>query len=390
MKEILDAVSSIDKKMDENKRIAEEVKSATDKKISEFDAMMAKYKQEHIDEVKALNEEGAKANKSLEEIRAEVLELKAKGGKFKTSAQEEKSTQSMLAEAFLDKFDEIKAVRKGKGADLELKAVGIMTLTNNSGGAAPSTWAPAVAVRGRRKVNFRDLVRIIPTATGTWKFFQQNAVVGEGAIDVQGSPGGTKANLDYDVTEQTVNVRFIAGFVRFDKGMASDLPFLQNFISSELVEDFKRVETGIFLPRLCNVAAGSPASASTPLAEKYIDYIATLMSNDYDPTAIITTAANWATVLKTKPNDYSIPGGLTIDADGNVRFVGIPLLAQNNMVAGRTLIGDFSKAALVQAEGMSVQFFEQDSDNVQKNLITARIEAREDLAVFRPDAFIYA
>jgi HK97 family phage major capsid protein len=387
MKEVLDALSGIDKKMDETKSAA----SAADKRVAELEGNIAKLEKQHADEVKQINEDGAKANKSLEEIRAEVLQLKAKGGKFKGSeSPEAKSTKEILNEAFAEQFDAIKAVRKGKGADLELKAVGIMTLTNNSGGASPATWSPSVAVRGRRKINFRDLVPVIQTQTGTWKFFQQNAVVGEGAIDVQGSPGGTKAQLDYDVTEQTVVMRFIAGFVRFDKGMAADLSFLQSFISSELVEDFKRVETGIFLPRLYNAATGNSTTAASVTAEKYIDWIANLMAVDYDPSAIITTAALWASVLKTKPNDYSIPGGVTIDTDGNVRFVGIPLVAQNNMPANKTLIGDFSKAAIVQAEGMSVQFFEQDSDNVQKNLITARIEAREDIAVFRPDAFIYA
>jgi HK97 family phage major capsid protein len=53
------------------------------------------------------------------------------------------------------------------------------------------------------------------------------------------------------------------------------------------------------------------------------------------------------------------------------------------------LIGDFSKAAIIQTEGLSVNFYEQDSDNVQRNLITAKVEARVALAVLRPDAFVF-
>jgi HK97 family phage major capsid protein len=125
------------------------------------------------------------------------------------------------------------------------------------------------------------------------------------------------------------------------------------------------------------------------LAEYYINYIANLMAADYNPNAIITTAANWGVVLNTKPNNYSIPGAVQITADGTVMIAGVPLLAQNNMAAGKSLIGDFTKAAIIQTEGLSVNFYEQDSDNVQRNLITARVEARVGLAILRPDAFIY-
>jgi HK97 family phage major capsid protein len=372
-----------------------EQKGIMERKYDEAEAARKKADEHNEAQVKQLNEDLAKKGADLEAIKKEVLEFKAKQGRFKgASGEETKSYQSVMNEVFAEKLEEIKSVDKGRGIKLELKAAGTMTLTSNLTGNAPTTWSPDVAVRGRRKVNFRDLVPIIQSNTGTWNYYTQPSVVGEGAIDVQGSPGGTKAQLDYDLVEQSVKLRFIAGFVRFDKGMASDLAFLRTYLSSELVEDFKRVETGIFLPRIYNVATGSTTtSAGAPgtgvLAEKYIDWIANLMASDYDATAIVTTAANWGLILKTKPNDYSIPGGVGIDLQGNIRFAGIPLVPQNNMPTGKTLIGDFSKAALVQGEGMNIQFFEQDSDNVQKNLITARIEAREDIAVFRPDAFIY-
>jgi hypothetical protein len=47
-------------------------------------------------------------------------------------------------------------------------------------------------------------------------------------------------------------------------------------------------------------------------------------------------------------------------------------------------------AKRVVVDDLKVEFFEQDSDNVQKNLVTVRIECREVLAIDRPDAFVYA
>ena len=179
-------------------------------------------------------------------------------------------------------------------------------------------------------------------------------------------------------------------FVRVAKQMLQDLPFLQSFIANELIEDYRRTESDQFIQQLEGSATGSASTGASVYAEKIVDWIGNLLANDYEPTAIVTTAANWVSLLKTKPNDYSIPGGVAIDDRGNITVCGVPVLVSNNITTGKTLIGDFTKAAIIQAEGLSVNFYEQDSDNVQRNLVTAKVEARVALAVLRPDAFVYA
>jgi hypothetical protein len=114
------------------------------------------------------------------------------------------------------------------------------------------------------------------------------------------------------------------------------------------------------------------------------------MARDYNPTAIVTTAANWATLLTTKPSDYSIPGGVTITSDGSVAIAGVPVAVHNGMTTGKTFVGDFSRVKIIQSAGLAVQFFEQDSDNVRKNLVTVRAEAEVALAVLRSDWGVYA
>lgn len=44
---------------------------------------------------------------------------------------------------------------------------------------------------------------------------------------------------------------------------------------------------------------------------------------------------------------------------------------------------------IIQSSGLAVQFFEQDQDNVIKNLVTVRAEADVALAVLRSDWGIY-
>lgn len=392
---ILEGIEKLGMQMTETKaaqqKSIDEVKAALETKLAEAKKELTAAQTKHADEVKAINEELTKKGATLDEIQKEVKELKAKAGRFKGMHDQEKKAVTYLAEAFEEHFEQIKKVTKQSPFMLEMKAASNMTSASNLTGNPLATYDLTPAVRGRRKVNMRDLVPVIPSATGIWKFYRENTPVGQGSLSQQTTHGAAKTQIDYALTEVTVTADYLAAFVRFAKQMAQDLPFLQNFIANELVEDYKRSETSTFLPVLISAATSGVTAigGDTVMAEQIIDMIAALMALDYDPSAIITDATNWATVLKTKPQNYSIPGGITISPDGTIVFAGIPLIAQNNMAAGKTLIGDFSKAAIIQTEGMSVNFFEQDSDNVQRNLITARVEARVGFGILRPDAFIY-
>jgi len=392
---LIDEIKSVGKKIDDQKGSFEkaiiEQKALIDTKFSEAEKLAKEANQKIEDEVKTINEDLAKKGATLEEIQKEVKAFKAKAGRFSGGESvAEKKTAELIAEAFEEHFKEISTARKGAPARVEMKAVGTMTAAANLTGNVVATYNLIPAVRGRRKINVRDLLPVINSTTGVWKFYRQPIPAGEGSIDFQTSHGTTKQQVDYDLQEVTVNAEYLAGFALIAKQMMQDLPFLQNFVANELVEDYKRQESQKFFDLLTAGALGDGTTTSTVLAEKYIDWIAQLMSTDYYANAIVTTAKNWATILKTKPNDYDVPGGITISADGTVYFCGIPLIAQNNIATGKTLIGDFTKAAIIQTEGLAVEFFEQDGTNVRQNLITARVEARVGLGILRPDAFIYA
>lgn len=394
---VLEAVSGLEKTFKQNQEQGEKIlleqKSFFEAKYAEAQKALTDLEKKSADEVKQLNEDLAKKGAELGEIRDQVKELRARGGRFKGMGFElEKKAAEVISDSLEEHFKEISQVKKGRdfSVKMEHKAVTNMTAANNLTGNALATYDLTPAVRGRRKVNIRDLVPVINSATGIWKFYRQPIPVGDGSLAVQSTHGNTKNQLDYNLNEETVTTDYIAGFVRIAKQMMQDLPFMQNFLANELLEDYKRTESGIFLPILTSGAAGNTGvSGSGVPAENIIDWIANLLGNDYDPNAIITEARVWSAILRTKPQNYSIPGSVLIDENGNVRFQGIPLTVQNNIATGKVLIGDFSKAAIIQTEGMSLNFYEQDSDNVQRNLITARIECRAALAILRPDAFIY-
>lgn len=338
-----------------------------------------------------INEKMAAQGKTLGEIQTEVLEMKKQYGQqalvAKGEAEAKASFKDLFAKALEENFEQIKTVGGGQAAKFHMKTVGNMLLSANLTGSSVAQYSLTPALRGRRKAFFTDFIDVIPSATGTWKYYRQNTPVGEGSFGVQ-TEGSAKAQIDYDVTEKTVTADVIAGFARISNQMITDLPFMQGFLPGELAEDHARSRDNKYINSFMAEIAAYSTTASV-YAEKIIEWIAAIMARDYNATNVLTTSANWATLLTTKPADYSIPGGVTITSTGDVAVAGVPVNVVNGLTGTATIVGDFSRVKIIQVDGLNVRFFEQDSDNVQKNLITVRAESRENIAVLRPDAFLY-
>ena len=68
------------------------------------------------------------------------------------------------------------------------------------------------------------------------------------------------------------------------------------------------------------------------------------------------------------------------------RFMGVPVVTSTSMTAGEFIVGNFAQSAqLWVRENVNVEFFEQDSDNVQKNFITVRVQERIALTTYLPN-----
>jgi HK97 family phage major capsid protein len=344
-------------------------------------------------EVARMNTELAAKGATIEQIQGQVVELQAKQTRIISSEQHTvKSVREEIAKGMETHHADLVKTGKFKFA-IDQKAVGTMTTANSLTGAVQITYDLQPAVRGRQAVHMRDLVSTIPSATGLWQFYRQNTPVGEGSFDFQTTHGNAKNQLDYDLTAVNVTAEFLAGYSRVARQMLQDLPFMQTFVNNELVEDYLRTESFKFFDQMAlgGGATGGTGTSASVTVEKMIDYIANLMQANYQPNAIVVRPAVWATILKTKPNDYSVPGGVVISPTGQIMIVGIPLVActTNALPDNKILVGDWSKAAIIQTEGLSVGMFEQDQDNVIKNLVTVRVESRVGFAILRPDAFVY-
>ena len=386
--------------MEELKKFEDALAAKLAEQKAEVAAETVKAQKAFESKVDEINEKMEKSNSTIAEALSQVNEAKSAFGKL--AAKAEKKVASSYAEhinvikseigAAIEKgWNDIKSAARGNGKgfnfELDMKDAGVMTLSNNLTGSAYVSYVDNPFLRAFVNPHLRSVFNIIPVSTGSVSFPRGNTPVGEGSFGKQ-TEGSAKANLDYDVTVVNQALSFIAGYAKVSRQMIDDLPFLQAYLQQSLIEDFQVAEDTYYLNAIASSAtAGSSSGANT--AEKFIDYVAQLGALNWTPNLSLTTHAGWAGLLKTKPSDYSVPGGVVIDQSGNVRIVGVPVIPHSLVTASKIYVMDTTKFAIAQQSGLAVRSTEFDQDDFIKNLITFRCEARCELLQFQPKAAIY-
>lgn len=338
-----------------------------------------------IDALKAENAvvvDGLKNDLKAIQEHADKLDMK-----LQEKASELKKGEDTLVKSITENFAQIGNVRKG--AAVQVKAVGDMTLPVNLTGEQPKDYNFDVVMIPGQAVNVSDLVGSVTISGGTYTFPVEG--VGEGTIGAQ-VEGATKAQRDYDFTMVDVNTDFIAGFTRYSKKMANNLPFLTSFIPKALRRDYAIAENTAF-----NTVLAAKATPSTEIItgknkiEMLINDIAKLQNNNYSVNGIVIRPSDYWDILKIEKSvgaGYGLPGIVTLDG-GQLRINGIPIYQATWLAANRYFVGDWTRVNKIITEGLSLEFSEQEGTNFVKNNITARIEAQVALAVEQPAALVY-
>lgn len=339
--------------------------------------------------------------KETDAIRLEVKEAKdalenykKEMGKKRNGQEPPASFATKFAEFLEDNEAKIKDVSSGGGkftGKMEAKSAGVMTAAANLTGSVVTTYQPGMAMLPFPKVNFTDLVQTVNSATGSYTIYSQNGE-GEGTIASPTNPGDAKNLNDFDITGTVYTAKYIAGYVRIAKEMLQDLPFLQSYLPSMLMRKFLKAESGILQTQLIAAATTYTSATGIPFIGQIINAIGQLEANDFTATAIVISPADWATMLQYRASgsgQYTYPGSLTIAPNGVMLLNGVPVYKASFMTTGQFWVGDWDYAKKIVTDGLKVEFFEQDNDNVEKNLITVRIEAREVLGIDLGSAFRY-
>jgi HK97 family phage major capsid protein len=357
--EVKSAIDALEVKMTEaNKtQFATELKAATEAMEAKFTA-----------DLKAVQDHADKLDVKLQEKASQT------------------ANEDTLVKSIKENFESIANVRKGQA--FQTKAVGNMTLANLTGDA-PRVYNNNVVMVPGQLLNVSDLVGSVNIEGGTYTYPRETG--GEGSISTQ-TEGSSKSQKDYDITMVDLATNFIAGFTRYSKKMANNLPFLTSFIPDALRRDYAIAENSIF-----NTVLAGAATASTQIItgknkiEMLLNEIATQEGLNFQVNGIVVRPADYWDILKTEKSTgagYGLPGIVTLE-NGQLRINGIAIYRANWLAANKYYVGDWTRVNKIVTEGLSLEFSETEGTNFVNNNITARIESQVGLAVEQPAAIIY-
>ena len=321
------------------------------------------------------------------------LEAKFEGITEKAIANAPKlSIREAIMKAYSENIDAIKSIRaKGGIMNLDVKAVGDMTITGNySGGTVGLSELESGVARIQRRTPFmRQLMNSagITNKYAVW-IEQKNPEGGAGMV----GEGATKPQADFDLVEASCEVKKVAAWIKVSKEMVDDISFMRGEINNELIEivELKLDQqllsgdgTGDNLNGLLSYAQPfTPAAQFLALVPFANDFdvlrvaMAQIANANFTANYIVMNPADVAEMelTKTSTGEYTLPMFVPM-ADGVTRVANVPVVANNGVASGDYLIGDFTKSNLRMREDLNIQVGYVDKD-FTNNMMTVLCEAR--------------
>jgi len=346
----------------------------------------------------------AAVKEAKESLEKEILEIK-KASK-KSSEPMKKSLHTALGEGMAQVKDDLSALKNGGKA-----SVNIM-LTKANEDLEPTNFtndAYEIATTDRTRglyespfspVWFRNLLPMGTTDGGTIQYLKENGDVGSAAVwDGTGAIGaltekpGTAPLFD-GVTESVI---WIAGITRVKREMLDDIAWLQGYLARRLTTG----RTGLWVAENTQIfnklTANSVAYDGTktiPIEIIYDAAFGQLRDNYYNPTTILMNSRDVVNLIALNKatggsEEYNLPPGTVAIINGQLTIGGIPVIGAPNVPVDEYMIFDRNATEFVSRMSPEVRFFEQDRDNVPKNLVTVRAEERILPLVYDDNAVIH-
>lgn len=393
----LELLQQIGEKVDANSKEGKEIKALADAATKEA----TETKEKVVELNKALEEKGA----LIVDIQGEIKELKAKSGRLKGELPRGTDIKQLISDTIMEHKEAIMKSDKGPlVTNMEMKVVGPVLSANLTGTGnnyiSYLDWRPGMEPIGQ--FHFRDLVRTIQSETDFVRFPRANVPIGEGSF-ARVAEGSTKPQVDRDYTMIDLTLQAMAGFAIVSRQSLRNIVFLQSWLPTSMMEQLNDAEDVDFSNALVAAATGSTTlqTGFAGVNEKLISFMINLMKTKFRATAIAVDPAIWGSLIVSQPGrtatgapaatvPYSNPFVVTVDTNGVVRILGIPVYPVNWLTGGRVIVGDWSKAAIVQSEGLVMRQSDSHASIFTANEIAFLLERTEGLAIFRPDAFITA
>lgn len=407
----------------EIEEIVKGIKSSVDTIKSDVNAKFEDYKAlaKTIDEIKNTD-----VTKSAEFIKAQeelVADMQSKFDAFQTQINEsvlslkhanEDSNKSKITfkDAFATALNESKEAltsfvnSNNKSADfkLDIKAVGDMSQQNFGTGSyalATTEVRQGVSVKPFSPLWLRNILPSASTSKASISYIQGNG--GEGAAAIWNPGDGTatrpdKPQIDFDFVEKNVKVEWIAGIVRIPREMLDDIEWIQSYVINQIIygpRGILKAENDLILSTLSTNSVAYNGTKTKNIEKLFDAAFGQLAGNYFTPNVILMNNRDMLDVIAfnkaSGSGEYDLPNlGLLVPqvVNGVMTVGGVQIVGAPNVPQGTAYVMDTNQTQFVSRMAPEVMYFEQDRDNVIKNLVTIRGEERAACLVFFTDAVI--
>ncbi|EJN04481.1 phage major capsid protein [Phyllobacterium sp. YR531] len=302
--------------------------------------------------------------------------------------------------------DEIKNITSSfRGKSLIQLERAALTSANTTVGAGRSAGTslvqadrrPGIVAPPERRFTIRDLIPSTSTTSNSIEYPKETGFTNNAAPVAEGAQK-PYSDITFDLV--TSPVRTLAHLFKASRQIMDDTPALAGYINTrgqyglKLVEETQLLNgnntgqnlNGI-IPQASAYETSRTASGDTEL-DILLHAISQAEEAELPASGIVLSVRDWRRILGIKDlgGNYLSDGPFGTTAP---RIWDLPVIPSMAMPVGNFLLGGFETGAEI-FDRLEIEFLisSENSDDFEKNLITARIEERLALAVYRPEAFV--
>jgi HK97 family phage major capsid protein len=363
------------------------VQDSLSKKLDEINASSEKVSAKAVAEVNDLG-------KRFTELQDEVTTLAQKS--FSAAPEKPQS----LGQQFVGN-DSYKAFASGNAARAKFEFQANTVISGQDDVLVPRDMMEGIVPGAFRRLSILDFVPMGRTTSDLVRYTKEDTFTGAAAETPQNT---TKPESSITFTPTNSEVKTIPTFLKMSKQLMDDAPAVESYINSRLRHNVRqRLDSQIINgdgtgDNLSGIVANSTAvlvgSAANGFDYSNIGKYA-VETSDYQPDFWFVNPADWGASFERVKRGAA--DAAYVGSSGSVTYVnngltpllwGLPVVTSNAVPAGTVIGGSRDAMMLWMRDDVQVQAFEQDEDNVQKNLITIRAEMRAAFTVFRDEALI--
>lgn len=364
-----------------------------EEKLANLEAFKKTLSKEQEEKFSTLAEDVKNLSEAQHRLARQMLDMEQKGAAKLAGGQKHMT----LGQRFVE-CEAFKGFMEGKLTKATLAAASPVATPD---GAVPADYQ---GIKGEPElpnvVNYA--FAHVPTTSNSITYLKEAAFTNSAAETAE---GGDKPESKMEFTEADAPVRTIAHFIRVTKQLADDAPALAAYINSRMMYGLnRRIEKqllngdgtgsnlkGIFATG--NYTAHGFTEDNMQATDTVLDLIrrcaATMRKSGYTPNVVFLNPMDFDTLRGMKDSNGNYLMGSPLQSGTDIRPWGLRVIESPEVTEKKFMVADTIMGATVyDRQAPVIEMFEQDGNNVTKNLYTIRVESRMAFAVETANAFI--